>query len=69
MRQYFHPSPLALLGEVVKEEINQNRIHRGIRMVLENIPTDELDAPDTAASELDLPRVAGRNGLEALDRV
>ncbi len=54
---------LHLLHRIIQEKINQNRIHLGARMLLYYFPAYELDAPDAAAAELELPGVGGRDGL------
>ena len=39
---------------VIKKKVDQNRVDFGFRMVPQYLSADELNAPDTAPSELDL---------------
>lgn len=55
MRNAFLPVRLHLFHRVVEEEVNQNGIDLHSWMLAQYFASDQLDAPDTAASYLDFP--------------
>ena len=55
------------LSGIVQEKINQDRIDLGVRVLLQNLPTNELDGPDRAAAKLDLPGVTRLDELLGFD--
>lgn len=48
---------LALTG-VVEEEIDQDRVHGGVGVTLDDLSPDQMDAPDAASADLDLAGLA-----------
>ena len=67
MRNRFQPLRFQLLHRVVQEEVNQNGIDRHSRVPPDYLASDELDAPDAAASQLDFPGVPALDGASLSD--
>ena len=55
--------PFHFLHSIVQKEVNKDRIEPRLRMLPLNLPPQKLNAPDAAASQLDLPRVTAVNRL------
>ena len=53
--------PFHFLHSIVQKEINKDRIKLRPRMLPLNLPPQNLNAPDAASSQLDLPRVTAAN--------
>ena len=51
-----------LIRRVVEEEADQNSVHRSPGVMPEYFTSDELNTPDTTASQLDFPRMPVLNG-------
>ena len=58
---------LHFLHRIVEEEINQDSIELRLRVLTPNLPPQQLDAPDAAPPQLDLPRVPALNHLFLAD--
>ena len=54
---------------IVQEEVDQNGVELGFGMLATNLPTKQFDAPNAAASELDLPRMAALYGFKLVNMV
>jgi hypothetical protein len=58
MRQTFQLIPLLLLHGIIQEKVDQDGIDRRMEMHANDLPSDQLDAPDAAPPQLDLPRIS-----------
>ena len=54
---------LQLLHGIIEEEIQQHSIKPRLRVLAPNLPLQQLDAPDAASAQLNLPWVAAVNAL------
>ena len=54
---------LHLLDGIVEEEIDQDGVEVRRRVLAHNFPPQQLDAPNTAPTQLNLPWMAAVNGL------
>lgn len=58
MRNRLLAGRFSFLSQIVQEEIDQNGVHRSLGVLLDDLPANELDTPDTVATKLDLPRMS-----------
>lgn len=54
---------LQFLHGIVEEEVDQDSIEVRLRVLTLDLPPQDLDAPDAASTQLDLPRVTALNGF------
>ena len=66
---HFHAFSFLFFGCVEKKEVDQYGIHIGIWSEILDLPSDKLNAPNAAASELHFPGVTGFNRLRFADAV
>jgi len=59
----------SLLSEIVQEKVDQYCIDICVGMLLDYMASNELNAPDTAATQLDLPGMTRRYGPESTDGI
>ena len=57
MGHYLHTLRLHSFDGVIQKEIDEYGIDMHLWMIAENLAPDQLNAPDTAASQLYLPRM------------
>lgn len=69
MRNRFRPLRLQLLHRVVQEKVDEDGIDRHARVPPLYLASDELDAPDAAAAQLDFPWVSALDGPQLPDVV
>jgi hypothetical protein len=55
MRNDFFPSRFQLLHCVIQKKVYQDSINFSLGMLTQDLPTDQLHTPNTAASQLNLP--------------
>jgi hypothetical protein len=55
------------LHSIIEEEIDKDSIYLSSWIQLQDLSANEFDAPDTATSQLDLPRFSGGQFFERLD--
>jgi len=54
----FQSRLLPFLGQIIQEEINENGIDLGLGVQLDNLASQQLNSPDAAPADLQLPGVA-----------